>query len=97
MRSAPWFGSGLAKKVMVQQVSPAGGYLSQSSRVVHFGLGDRSKVDRIEIRWPRGLVQTVLNPGDQHATSDSRAGTVKHPSVGSLPRRLIAGLAERGN
>ena len=47
---------------MVQQVNPAGGYLAQSSRVVHFGLGDRSKVDRIEIRWPRGIVQTLENP-----------------------------------
>jgi hypothetical protein len=47
---------------MVRQVSPAGGYLSQSSLVVHFGLGDRSKVDRVEIRWPRGLVQTLVNP-----------------------------------
>jgi hypothetical protein len=47
---------------MIRQVNPAGGYLSQSSRVVHFGLGDRSKVDRIEIRWPRGIVQTLDNP-----------------------------------
>jgi hypothetical protein len=50
------------KTVMVRQVNPAGGYLSHSSRVVHFGLGDRSKVDRIEIRWPRGIVQTLVNP-----------------------------------
>jgi enediyne biosynthesis protein E4 len=50
------------KTVMVRQVNPAGGYLSHSSRVVHFGLGDRSKVDRIEIRWPRGIVQTLENP-----------------------------------
>jgi enediyne biosynthesis protein E4 len=50
------------KTVMVRQVNPAGGYLSHSSRVVHFGLGDRSKVDRIEIRWPRGIVQTLRNP-----------------------------------
>jgi enediyne biosynthesis protein E4 len=50
------------KTVMVQQVNPAGGYLAQSSRVVHFGLGDRGKVDRIEIRWPRGIVQTLENP-----------------------------------
>ncbi|HMG71568.1 MAG TPA: CRTAC1 family protein [Gemmatimonadaceae bacterium] len=50
-------------KVMVRQVNPAGGYLSHSSRVMHFGLGDRSKVDRIEIRWPLGTVQTLNNPG----------------------------------
>jgi hypothetical protein len=48
--------------VMVRQVNPAGGYLSQSSRVLHFGLGDRSKVDRVEIRWPRGGVQRLDNP-----------------------------------
>jgi hypothetical protein len=52
----------VGKTVMVRQVNPAGGYLSQSSRVVHFGLGDNSKVDRIEIRWPRGILQTVENP-----------------------------------
>jgi hypothetical protein len=48
--------------VMVRQVNPAGGYLAQSSRELHFGLGDRSAVDSIVIRWPRGLVQTLRNP-----------------------------------
>jgi len=37
-------------------------YLSHSSRVVHFGLGDHTKVDRIEIRWPRGIVQRLDHP-----------------------------------
>ncbi|MEP6905064.1 MAG: CRTAC1 family protein [Gemmatimonadales bacterium] len=50
------------KTVMVRQVNPAGGYLSHSSRVIHFGLGDLSKVDRIEIRWPRGIVQVLDSP-----------------------------------
>jgi len=50
------------KTVMVRQVNPAGGYLAQSSRVLHFGLGDLNKIDRIEIRWPRGIVQTLNNP-----------------------------------
>jgi len=52
----------VGKTVMVRQVNPAGGYLSHSSRVVHFGLGDHAKVDRIEIRWPRGIVQRLANP-----------------------------------
>jgi hypothetical protein len=50
------------KEVMVRQVNPAGGYLAQSSRTVHFGLGDRKSVDRVEIRWPRGKRQTLTNP-----------------------------------
>ncbi len=53
----------VGKTVMVRQVNPAGGYLSHSSRVIHFGLGDHTKVDRIEIRWPRGILQRLDNPG----------------------------------
>jgi hypothetical protein len=50
------------KTVMVRQVNPAGGYLAQSSRTAHFGLGDHNSVDSVVIRWPRGLMQTVRNP-----------------------------------
>ncbi|MFN2571887.1 MAG: CRTAC1 family protein [Gemmatimonadales bacterium] len=49
-------------RVMVRQVNPAGGYLSQSSRVVHFGLASDSMIDRVEIRWPSGVVQTLEHP-----------------------------------
>jgi hypothetical protein len=52
----------MGKEVMVRQVQAAGGYLSQSSKTVHFGLGDRTKIDRVEIRWPRGLLQRNAKP-----------------------------------
>jgi tetratricopeptide (TPR) repeat protein len=39
-------------------ISPAS-YLSQSSAVVHFGLGAADVVDRLEIRWPGGETSTV--------------------------------------
>jgi len=50
------------KEVMTRQVNPAGGYLSQSSRTLHFGLGDRATIDRVEIRWPSGLHQIIPGP-----------------------------------
>jgi len=49
-------------RVMVRQVHAAGGYLAQSSKTVHFGLGDLGAVDRCEIRWPGGAVQVVKSP-----------------------------------
>jgi hypothetical protein len=52
----------MGKEVMVRQVQPAGGYLSQSSKTVHFGLGDRAGIDRVEIRWPSGRQQTIDHP-----------------------------------
>jgi hypothetical protein len=46
-------------KVMTRQVQGACGYLAQSSRTLHFGLGDRPQIDRVEITWPSGLRQTL--------------------------------------
>ncbi|MBI1916007.1 MAG: CRTAC1 family protein [Planctomycetes bacterium] len=52
----------LGKEVMLRQVHAAGGYLSQSSQTLHFGLGERTKVDWAEIRWPRGRTERIDNP-----------------------------------
>jgi hypothetical protein len=37
-------------------------YTSQSDQRLHFGLGAVSKVDKLEVRWPGGGVQTVSVP-----------------------------------
>jgi hypothetical protein len=50
------------REVMVRQVQAAGGYLSHSSRTLHFGLGNRTKVDYIEILWPSGRKERIDNP-----------------------------------
>jgi hypothetical protein len=52
----------VGKKILTRQVHPAGGYLSQSSKTLHFGLGDRTEVERLEILWPSGRRQTIRNP-----------------------------------
>ena len=35
------------------------GFLSQSSKWIHFGLGKESEVRSLEIRWPSGRTQTL--------------------------------------
>ncbi|MBM4069876.1 MAG: CRTAC1 family protein [Planctomycetes bacterium] len=52
----------LGDKTVVRQVHAAGGYLSHSSRTLHFGLGDQRHVDRLEIQWPSGLRQVIDAP-----------------------------------
>lgn len=49
-------------EVLIRQVQAAGGYLSQSSKTVHFGLGQRTAIDRVEVRWPSGQVQSLPGP-----------------------------------
>jgi hypothetical protein len=47
-------------------VSTGSGYLSASSRRQHFGLGDATRIDEIEIRWPSGLRTELRNlPADR--------------------------------
>jgi hypothetical protein len=42
----------------IREVSGGGSYLSQSDLRAHFGLGNRTKTDSIEVAWPSGTVQT---------------------------------------
>jgi len=47
-------------------VSTTGSYLSASDKRVHFGLGQESVAQKIEIRWPSGIRQTLKDiPADQ--------------------------------
>ncbi len=41
----------------MDEVSSGGSYYSQSDMTLHFGLGQASVVDRLEVRWPSGAVQ----------------------------------------
>lgn len=52
---------------VVRDCNPLNSYSSQAPAIVHFGLGDDTKVDRLVIRWPSGKEQVFNDvPGDQH-------------------------------
>jgi hypothetical protein len=44
-----------------RHISAASGYCSQNSYKVHFGLGNATIIDEIEVSWPSGLVETFAN------------------------------------
>lgn len=55
-------------------------YLSQSSRLVHIGLGDAERLDTVEVRWPGGATDTY---------EDLDAGTIWELREGDpVPRPL---------
>lgn len=50
----------------VATVTTTSSYLSSSDKRLHFGLGKETFVDRMEIHWPSGMVQTLKQiPADQ--------------------------------
>ena len=44
-------------KTMTRQVEAGSGYSAQAMLPVHFGLGNASQIDKVEITWPSGHVQ----------------------------------------
>ncbi len=42
----------------MDEVRSGGSYLSQSDLRLHFGLGKASKIDKVEVRWPDGSIQS---------------------------------------
>jgi enediyne biosynthesis protein E4 len=43
------------------EVRNGGSYLSRNDPRLHFGFGSCGRIDRIEIRWPRGILQVLTN------------------------------------
>ena len=57
-------------------VTTSSGYLSASDPRVHFGLGKSLLAEKIEIRWPSGIIQTITNVrGDQQIQVDEPAAS----------------------
>jgi len=45
----------------IDEVQSGSSYLSQNDLRLHFGLGAAAKVDRLEIRWPSGRINSYEN------------------------------------
>jgi hypothetical protein len=48
----------IGNKTQIRDVASGGSYASQNDLRLHFGTGSAAKVDRIEIRWPDGTIET---------------------------------------
>jgi hypothetical protein len=52
--------------VQEDEVRSGGSYLSQSDLRIHFGLAAHEKLDKLEIFWPSGRVETLTNVNADH-------------------------------
>ena len=67
----------------VAEVRSGGSYLSHNDARIHFGLGAIDTVQRVEVRWPSGLVETYASmKADSFHTLTEGSGSAKsrtHP------------------
>ena len=69
---------------LVRIVDPMTGFKSSNEPIVHFGLGERTAIARLTVRWPSGVVQTMENP------EADRIHTLTEPAGNSNPSRGTA-------
>jgi enediyne biosynthesis protein E4 len=48
-------------RILLRTIDGGGSYLSAGDPRVHFGLGAVERVDRLEVHWPSGKVETRFN------------------------------------
>jgi hypothetical protein len=74
--------------VQKDEVRSGDSYLSQSDLRLHFGLEKRTKIDLIEIRWPSGAVDKIMNAKPNRAlTIKEGQGIVAQNDYKMMPRR----------
>ena len=57
-------------RTQIREVSGGRSFMGQHMRPAHFGLGTVSKVDRLTVRWPNGIVQTLTDvPANRRVTA----------------------------
>jgi hypothetical protein len=68
-----------------------GSFESTNDFRLHFGLGENTKTDKVEIRWPDGKQETLVLPGvDRYFAIEEGKGLV--PSVyDAIAAQRIAG------
>jgi hypothetical protein len=66
-------------------VISGGSYASSNDFRLHFGLGQASKVDGIEIHWPSGAIEKITVPAVDRFYSVEEGRSVVEPAVAAAP------------
>lgn len=69
---------------VTRQLLAGDGYMASNERVVSFGLGDQSAVDRLSVQWPSGATSTVDRP-----TADATYTIVEGSTVATVSRESV--------
>jgi hypothetical protein len=80
----------------MRELAAGDGWLAQSSKWLHFGLGDATEIDRVVVRWPGGATQELPGPpvdaryqleqgSEEFKPTPRRDVTFKTPSIETNP------------
>jgi hypothetical protein len=75
------------KLTQFDEVRAGSSYLSQNDLRLHFGLGKDAKMDRVEVRWPNGKVESLKDvPADFLYTLVEGSGIQQKLALPAMPQ-----------
>lgn len=88
----------------IREIKSGNGFAQQSTLNAHFGIGNATTITKIIIRWPSGLVDTILNPNINQATMVVEGATLavenftnSNFSIYPIPSKNILNIKTNGN
>jgi enediyne biosynthesis protein E4 len=77
-----------ASRSQIEEVKAGSSYISSSDPRLHFGLAADSIIDKLEIRWPNGSMETLKNiPADAIYTITESQGITASTKLPPPPAR----------
>ncbi|HKX29216.1 MAG TPA: CRTAC1 family protein, partial [Blastocatellia bacterium] len=72
----------------MDEVRSGGSYISQNDLLLHFGIGESTQVDRIEVLWPRGRREFFENlKANRLLVLEEGKGSPMTPAAAPAPRK----------
>jgi hypothetical protein len=65
------------RTTQIRELDGGNGYAGESTRRIHFGIGTAAKIDRLQVRWPSGLVEQLSVPVNAISYVQEGTGVVK--------------------
>jgi hypothetical protein len=68
-------------RTFVREVKAGSSYLGQNDLRQHIGLGSNTRLEKVEIRWPHGAVETIADvaAGQQVTVTEGKGVTARTP------------------
>ncbi|MEN2283782.1 VCBS repeat-containing protein [Algoriphagus sp. SE2] len=76
-------------KKLYQEFQPVKGYMSSVDPRIHFGLGDASKIDSVQIRWANGEINIFKEIATNQIITFKPSSLNLSPSVPSTPKPIF--------
>ncbi len=77
------------EQMQMQELSPIRGYASTSEFMIHFGVGNKETIDKLEVRWPDGTFSVLKNVKTNQVIDIQKKNTVNVSVEPARPKALF--------